>query len=223
MTTWCSRMGFAVMLVAAGCSGKTLDPTGSGIPAGCEGVLQQRETGEARCDASPQQCAQIRRGDTRPYQFTFTFSKAQDTKALTCLVDFLEGHGAKAESAGGAVTATGTFGMVAPALRLAIVADYMVTCLACTECSRLASDQCAQDAFCAPITGKRTNPTNSCLEPTQTIGCMETPNGCLPEPSAVLDPQGACWLVDCGGEPAGWMAVGGQSCPGASLGSPPCP
>jgi hypothetical protein len=184
------------MLVAAGCSGKTLNG------------------------------AAVRPDPARRHEAVSVrlhVLDGADAKALTCLVDFLEGHGAKAESAGGAVTATGSFDVVGPALGLVMVANYQVTCLACTEWSTLTSEQCAQDAFCAPITGKRTNPTNSCLEPTQTIGCMETPNGCVPEPSAVVDPQGACWLVDCGGDPAGWAAVGDQSCPGVSLGSPSLP
>lgn len=222
------RTGVIALLLGGGgtipaCSGKVQD---SGLPPGCEGVLKQRGSGGATCHPSAR-CAQIEQDPKKEYDFSFSFTPMADPKAANCLADLLKGRGAQAtvESWNG-MSVSGSFEAIERALEYEIVDSYEVlTCTGgCTECAGLSTEQCGQDAFCATITGKRFNPTQVCLEAVEAIGCWEAPNGCIPEPLAVVDPQGVCWAVDCSGAPPGWRPVASQSCSGSDLlNTPACP
>lgn len=210
--------------LASACAGKATDGD-SGLPPGCADVLGQPVAHSVDCLPSAR-CAQVRSEPAKEYEFTVAFDPTASQKAGQCLADFLNGRGARAkvESWNG-LSVTGSFQALEPALSYTIVTSYNVLGCAggCTYCATLPTEQCASDAFCAVITGRPFDAANQCLQGVQNVGCQEATIGCIPEPQAVLDSEGMCWEVDCGGVPDGWSATGNQFCY-ASVGfAPACP
>lgn len=212
------------------CSGEVqgIDDRGNApeIPPTCMDELTLRGSGAPACDASVAKCNYVERDTTNEYVFSIAFVPMVDPKAAQCLADFLESRGAQAKvEMWGGLSITGTFEALEPALKYTIVTSYHVGGCpgGCTRCSNLTIDTCDNDAFCATIKGSKYDPTNMCWEASMSIGCGEAPNGCPLAPSAVLDPQGACWVVDCSGAPIGWTGLRGQTCPGSTLDDRACP
>jgi len=246
------------LLLVAGlqpaCGGAVRDEAGeSGVPATCGAVLRQREGGEPRCDSTPAECARAGQDSTQEYSFVFSFwSPNEDTDTLSCFVDFLRGRGATADivdwndvpgiTPGTYVTASGTSGMIAPALELAPVAAYSVTCPRCTHCTELLFDDCPQEPFCTVVRGSRLT-AEGCMA-TSPVACRpridvsQDTTGCFvpattpmssgaPFPAGAMvsavDARGLCWWTPCASVPEGWAPLSnGTFCTGTDRGTPFC-